>query len=193
MTVSSRLIAAGLVFALLVAIVGCGDSSDPSGPEETFIGFFRLGPTTTYLHVCLSLADPFYDGGVIDVVPILLADYGLAPGDEVRFEAMGDYHNGNGERTRGMGVFSSSGTLLATTEAHRVPDAIDAGDAYVTNPTWGCGNEPTDIPEDFAYEPTATVTIPGGATHLFLCVRDSWYADNTDLDDDCGVNVWKIE
>lgn len=190
---SSRVLAVWLAVAVAVGVFGCSDSDSPSEPEEIFVELFRLGPTATYLHVCLNPGDPFYDGGVEDAVPILLADHGIAPGDRLRLEAVGDYHNGNGERTRGVGVFSSSATLLSASEAHRVPDAIDAGEDYVTNPTYGCGGEPTDIPEDFAYEPEAAVTVPQGATHLFLCIRDSWYADNTDLDDDFGVNVWKIE
>lgn len=178
----------------MTALAGCSSSStSPSDPEETLVGLFRLGPTTTYLHVCTNPADQFYDGDVIDVDPIVLADHGLTPGDRIHFELVGDFNNGVSEVVRGMGVFSSSDTLLAATESHRVPGAVDAGEDYVTSPTHGCGQEPTDIPEDFAYDTPDTVTIPAGATHLFLCVRDSWYADNSDLDDDCGVNLWKLE
>ena len=156
------------------------------------MGLFRLGPKTTYLHVCTNQADPFYDGDVVDVDPILLADYELAPGDRIHFELVGDFNNGVTEVARGMGVFSSNDTLLAATESHRVPGAIEAGEDYVTGPTHGCGEQTTDIPEDFAYDTPKTVAIPAGATHLFLCVRDTWYGDNSDLDDDCGVNLWKL-
>lgn len=193
MRASRRLIVAGLVLLLLEAGVGCSDSSGPSEPTETLIDFFEIDPRATYLHTCSNPADAFYDDGAIEAVPMLLADHGLTPGDRIRIEAIGDYYNGLNDRTKGIAVFSSSATLLAASEPHRLPDAIEAGEDHVSGPTWGCGGEPMDIPEDFGFEPDVTVVIPQGATHLFYTVRDSYYEDNTDENDDFGVNIWLLE
>ena len=193
MRASRRLIVAGLVLLLLEAGVGCSDSSGPSEPTETLIDFFEIDPRATYLHTCSNPADAFYDDGAIEAVPMLLADHGLTPGDRIRIEAIGDYYNGLNDRTKGIALFSSSATVLAASEPHRVPDAIEAGEDHVSGPTWGCGQEPMDIPEDFGYEPDVTVVIPQGATHLFYTVRDSYYEDNTDENGDFGVNIWLLE
>ena len=193
MRASRRLIVAGLVLLLLEAGVGCSDSSGPSEPTETLIDFFEIDPRATYLHTCSNPADAFYDDGAIEAVPMLLADHGLTPGDRIRIEAIGDYYNGLNDRTKGIALFSSSATLLAASEPHRLPDAIEAGEDHVSGPTWGCGQEPMDIPEDFGYEPDVTVVIPQGATHLFYTVRDSYYEDNTDENGDFGVNIWLLE
>ena len=147
---------------LLEAGVGCSDSSGPSEPTETLIDFFEIDPRATYLHTCSNPADAFYDDGALDAVPILLADYGLAPGDEIRIEAIGDYYNGLNDRTKGIALFSSSATVLAASEPHRVPDAIEAGEDHVSGPTWGCGQEPMDIPEDFGYEPEDWAPVVDG-------------------------------
>ena len=193
MRASRRLIVAGLVLLLLEAGVGCSDSSGPSEPTETLIDFFEIDPRATYLHTCSNPADAFYDDGAIEAVPMLLADHGLTPGYRIRIEAIGDYYNGLNDRTKGIALFSSSATVLAASEPHRVPDAIEAGEDHVSGPTWGCGQEPMDIPEDFGYEPDVTVVIPQGATHLFYTVRDSYYEDNTDENGDFGVNIWLLE
>ena len=72
------------------------------------------------------------------------------------------------------------------------PDAIDAGQDYVSAPTYVDG-QPTDIPEDFKCDPEVLITIPDGATHLFLGARDVYFADNTDVDGDFGVRISRSE
>lgn len=72
-----------------------------------------------------------------------------------------------------------------------MPGAIKAGQDFDTGTTWFCDNEPNDIPEDFNCTPNVRVTIPANATHLFVAVRDSYYEDNTDDDDDFGVKISK--
>jgi len=179
------------VFILVMPgiITNCSDSSSPTDPQPRLIDFFSLNPRATYLHTCSKPSDTFYDDGAVDATPILLADLSLAPGDQIRLEAIGDYHNGNDERSKGIAVFTSSVTLLDASELHRIPDAIDAGQDFVTSPTFGCYNEVTDIPEDFGFEPETLVIIPMGATHIFICVRDSYYEDNSDSENDFGVNI----
>jgi hypothetical protein len=57
------------------------------------------------------------------------------------------------------------------------------------------GNQPTDIPEDFRVtnsdggRSSVTVTIPPGATHLFVGVEDSEPTDNRDPDGDYRVRI----
>lgn len=175
---------------------GCDDSDSVTGTEPspfTFVERFSVDPLATYLHVCSNPADPWFDDGALDTAPILLADYGLAPGDSLRFEVIGDFINGNNTRSRMIAVFSSTATLLGGSEIYRVPGAIDAGEDYATVETYGCGGEQTDIPEDFYCTPEVYVTVPAGATHLFFCARDSYYEDNTDAEGDFGMKIYKYE
>ena len=87
-----------------------------------------------------------------------------------------------GEGTGLLGVFSESNDLEDADFAERVPGAIDAGIDAQTPVTFypvGAG-QLTDIPEDFQiFTPTGfSVTIPSGATHLFLGVGDRFVSDN---------------
>ena len=96
-------------------------------------------------------------------------------------------------------MFSATADLKPIGERHRVPGAIDYGKDFVTPPTYmdqnwsdvadklaangiivDRGGE-TDIPEDFLVTPYTgmKVQIPRGAKYLFLCVNDSFYADDT--------------
>jgi hypothetical protein len=180
-----------LVLLQVLASFGCSSSTSPSEPDANLVGFFPLSAIATYLHLCTNAGDLFDDSGAADTVPIELAAHGLAPGDSITIEIVGDFHNGNGQRERAVAVFSSSDDLLAKTEAHRVPGAIAAGTAFFTPPNEGCGNAPTDIPEDFDCTPEVSITIPQGASHIFICARDSYYSDNSDAENDFGVRIWK--
>jgi hypothetical protein len=187
MKVCNISLVSGIVLVLLVVIVSCGKSSSPTEPQARLIGFFSLDPRATYLHTCS-------DYGAVNATPLLLSDLDLVPGDQIRLEAVGNYNNGNVEKEGGrIAVFSSSETLLGAGESHRVPDAIDAGEDFDTGETYFCDHEATDIPEDFGFEPETSVTIPVGATHLFICVTDSYYEDNSDDDNDFGVNIYILE
>jgi hypothetical protein len=127
---------------------------------------------------------------------VVLEDAGLAPGDILKLSYSvtppGLYlicNNSAFLRTAAqigvIGVFSSSDTLLGHNAVDpvkplRVPGAIDAGTDAFTGPTHFCNNEPNDIPQDFQIFPPggSTMQIPAGATHLFLGINDSFYADN---------------
>lgn len=127
---------------------------------------------------------------------ISLNSLGIVPGDQIRVAALGDFSVGSGfgDSTVSMiGVFSASAQLLGAGEAARVPAAVDAGDDYVTDPTW-VGALPTDIPQDFAIGFTATsnwtnLVVPVDATHLIVGILDSFYGDNADADGDLAVGV----
>jgi hypothetical protein len=188
MRACKRGLVALVVLALLGIGVGCGESSSPSEPGDdgVLVGFFGVDPAAAFLHTC---GDP----GAVDTEPIILADQGLVPGTSIRIEVLGQFFGGGGNSDGLEAVFSSSGTLLDGSELNRVPDAIDAGEDYDSPPTFGCGGEPTDIPEDFVCTPEVSVTIPVGATHLFLSATDVYFGDNTDTDEDFGVNIWKQE
>ncbi len=135
----------------------------------------------TYLHTtCDSPALPT----VVD-----LAAFGLAPGDGLKltysvappgfsFSGCGGPFVG-AEDTSILGVFSSSSTLLPPSAHPRVPGALEAGTDVSTGPTFFC-NELNDIPQDFRLFPPSgfTIQIPVGATHLFLGINDSYWADN---------------
>jgi len=81
------------------------------------------------------------------------------------------------------GLFSTSSTLLATNELNRVPGALMSAAAASSScnsaPTLN-GGLPTDIPGDFfiPFSGLAGVSIPTGASFLFIAVPDNFFADN---------------
>jgi hypothetical protein len=135
------------------------------------------------------------DDPALAASPLDLAALGVAPGDYVRLRSVGSFDNGpQGDTfTSLIGVFSSTATLLASGNQHRVPDAIDVGFEFTSANTWR-GNLPTDIPEDFAItygdeNPHVMVRVPVAAAYLFVAPHDSLYYDNTDPNGDYGFRI----
>lgn len=167
--------------------IGPRQTPTPRPAEATEIG---VDPSATYLHTAAD--DP-----AADATPIPLGELGIEPGSEVTLTRVGSYTKG-GPGGQGLtAVFSASSELLAPEELDRLPDAIDAGEDYETSPTY-YGDEQTDIPEDFLVstqdgsDPSVTVTVPAEASHLFVAAIDNLYADNTDEDDDFGVEITPV-
>jgi uncharacterized membrane protein len=159
--------------------------------------FYPIDPADAYLHV--EAGDT---AGA--AIPINLAAAGFAPGDVLHMRRVGDFiavvPGGLDDQTGLAGVFSSSNVLLSETLLDRVQNAIatENGIEVVSNLTWP-SNEPTDISEDFLIGPpggqrpsTVMVTVPPGATHLFVAVPDNRFLDNSDPDGDFGVEINKI-
>lgn len=140
-----------------------------------------IDPTAAYLRT--------NDDPCLDAIPIELSMLSISGGDYLRLAQLGDFNNGPGGDIykRMIGVFSSNDSLLDSSLLHRIPGAIDAGEDFVTSPTY-VGNLPTDIPEDFWID-TVIVQVPDSALFLFVSTHDSWYWDNSDPDSDFAVNI----
>ena len=140
-----------------------------------------IDPTAAYLRT--------NDDPCLDAIPIELSTLSISGGDYLRLAQLGDFNNGPGGDIykRMIGVFSSNDSLLESSLLHRIPGAIDAGEDFVTSPTY-VGNLPTDIPEDFWID-TVIVQVPDSALFLFVSTHDSWYWDNSDPDSDFAVNI----
>jgi hypothetical protein len=140
-----------------------------------------IDPTSAYLRT--------NDDPCLDAIPIELSTLGISVGDYLRLAQLGDFNNGPGGDIykRMIGVFSSNDSLLDSSLLHRVPGAIDAGEDFVTSPTY-VGNLPTDIPEDFWID-TVIVQVPDSALFLFVSTHDSWYWDNSDPDSDFAISI----
>jgi hypothetical protein len=169
-----------------------------SGLDETgsySIDFNRceipIAAKSTYLHVGGSdLAE--------NATPISLASRGIAPGDLVKLVRQRDFVDelsGPDNATQMCGIFSASDALNVSTGVHRVTDALEPGGGLecVTLATSPDG-EATDISEDFrvsfggeSIPHISYVTVPPGATHLFLAAPDTRYANNSDPEPDFGV------
>lgn len=146
-----------------------------------------ITPNASFLH-----KDPF--DSPADAVPIPLAGLGLTPGSIVKLQSSGDWDNGPGADVHFhfAAVFSASSTLLPATERYRVPDALGVGidqNMGVTCPS----ADSMDTPQDFRIDTTGVVvTIPLGATHLFVMPLDCYSVDNTDPDGDCALTITVI-
>lgn len=146
-----------------------------------------VAPNVSFLHT-----DP--TDFPADATPISLAGLGLTPGSVIKLQSVGDWDNGPGGDIHfwQAGVFSGSSTLLPGTERYRVPDALGVGiniNLGVTCPY----ADSMDTPQDFRIDTTGVVlTIPLGATHLFVMPLDCFSMDNTDPDGDCGLKITVI-
>ena len=149
----------------------------------------KLDSRATYLRTAAQ------DTNSRSTLPITLSSLGVAPGSTVKLTQLGDFNCTStcGDLSIGMiAVFSSSSTLLAASQPHRVPGAIDVGVDIVTATTF-FGALVTDIAQDFAVPGAGVaVTIPAGATHLFVAAHDSHYGDNGDPDGDFAVRIEQV-
>lgn len=113
-----------------------------------------------------------------------LGRLGLEPGTLIRLEALGEFSWSADElpedATSMIGVFSSSATLLAADNLHRVTGALDAAPEIETAPTL-FGGIATDIAQDFPIV-ASELRIPAGARYLFVAAPDIFYSDNLDRD-----------
>ena len=148
---------------------------------------FPLDSRATYLRL--------NDDPGLDATPVSLAALGVSPGDYVRLQSVGDFDNGpDGDTFESLvGVFSSTPTLLASSNQHRVPGAIDVGFEFQTSNTWR-GNLPTDIPQDFLISHHAlfayvVVRVPANGAYLFVTPSDSLFYDNNDPDGDFALRI----
>ena len=157
----------------------------------------QLDPKATYLK---TNNDPT----ALNAVAIDLVALGIAAGDLVVFEQTGDY-DANGalpgltDSSTGMSaVFSSSTTLTASSNLNRVSGATTALDftgAALPNhnsQVTAFGNLPTNISQDLRVtDETIPIILPATATHVFFSADDSYFEDNTDPDNDWGVNIFR--
>lgn len=184
-----RLILAAAPLILLAACDTYGIDPAPvptpaPGGVDT-LGALRLGPRATYLRT-------HRDSAAALPLRVALDSLGAAPGDALTFFVSGyatlDPAAPQPTRSRDVvGVFAASSNLEAPAAPRRVRDALDAGADFVTDST-ALGRYATDVPEDF-FATRATVTVPSGATHLFLALHDVFYSDNVSVGDGVLVTV----
>ncbi len=145
-----------------------------------------IDPRVAFLHVNSDNA--------LNAPAISLASLGAAPGKCLRLSRLGNFDNGPGGDTftSMIGVFSSSSVLLAGSNLHRVPGAIDAGIDVLTSNTY-FGNQVTDIDEDFSISTTGVddivIKVPAGAAFLFVCPSDQLFQDNSDPNGNYALQV----
>ena len=153
---------------------------------------YPMNAKATYLHTN-------QDASAVNALAIPLSERAYAPGTWITITALGDFKVGNAfndEYVSMAGLFSSSNTLLGPTAANRVPGAIDAGEDYLTAPTWN-GTQATDIAADFAIglsdaQRSVTLPIPDGASWLIVGIVDSYFSDNSDTDGDLAVAINEV-
>jgi hypothetical protein len=167
---------------LLIAVMNYVGLSQ-TGTQDTLI---FINPKSSYLRLN-------NDSGALDAIPIKLSDIGLYDRDYIILQQQGDYNNGpGGDVYTGMtGVFSFTDSLLESSLQYRIPDAIEAGEDFITHNTW-YGDFVTDIPEDF-YIDSIVIQIPDSGKYLFISPHDSWFNDNSDPDSDYSVRILKTE
>ena len=160
----------GLLF-LVVQIVGTSVQAAPT--------FFQVDPTGSYL-----LRDP--GDQEIPATSIALQALGVSGGDLLVLQAVGAFQfepGLNDDAQSLVAVFSGPAGILMPGPANSVPPRE-------TSPT--CGNNiPTDIAEDFnvPYDSSLTVQIPVGADAILFTPDDCLTSDNTDPNNDFGVEI----
>jgi hypothetical protein len=170
-------------FVLAAGLLACSVASSLSHAAT----FLPLDAKATYLHTFNDNPTP------PPAFALNLASLGFFPGSRITLQVVGDVDNGPGGDTftYTMGVFSSSAVLLDNSLRERVVGALATdAPAFLSSPTF-MGGRPTDIAQDFGFDIGVgiTVTVPVGATTLFLAKSDQWYHDNSDPDGDYGVLI----
>jgi hypothetical protein len=166
---------------------GDRDYSLEAGQDAIFLprAYFPLNPSATYLHICQDNAQ--------NAQPISLEGMEITPGDWICLDNEGSFaytEDPGWISYECIAVFSSSSTLLGGGSAHRVPGAINAGENFWTWATGECGEEPTDIPQDFRVtDDGVIIQVPAGAKFLFMCGHDSQYHDNWAPSGRFGVQI----
>lgn len=153
-----------------------GSDDDGSAPGDSSDDVIPVDPRQTYT---LTWKDDARDAPAI-----LLADYGMSPGDVVCGQAVGDFYTEPGVLASSRGypqitaIFSATDVLLPSAQRYRVKGAIDTPEDVETLATAYDGLE-TDVDEDFDAT-GGCITVPDGARYVFLAAYDAFYADNTD-------------
>ena len=136
------------------------------------------------------------DALATDAPSLPIASLGVQPGMWLRLRALGDWDDGSSLDvvTDLVGVFAGSSTLGPDTLQQRLTAAVAGGTAYAATSGTAVGNLPMDIGEDFwisrtGFSDEVTIRVPNGAAHLFVCVPDAFYSDNSDPDFDFGIEV----
>jgi len=134
---------------------------------------------------------------VIDLQTV--GGFGLQTGDVIRLTALGDmcFNNGSSCQSPTFGAVFSSSALFESNNVttNRVINALSApgGTTGVVSPTTVNGGFNTDISQDFlVYQISGTViTLPNinQYRYLFIGIVDSYYGDNSDLDNNLQVQL----
>jgi hypothetical protein len=153
---------------------------------------FPVAPTNTFHRVN-------QDPGATNAFSLPIGAFGVTPGQWLKLRCVGEWNNGvSGEVLRDMvGCFAATGVLLDGAQQNRLPQPIATGPQYVPTTGTAVGNLPLDISQDFwisrtGYASEVNVRVPAGSVHLFVCVPDSFYSDNTDFDANLGLEVTVI-
>ncbi len=174
------------LLALALVLAACDtDGIDTITPTYDPVDV-TLVPTDTYLRTNV-------DPEATDAVGIPLDSLNIRPGDRVAFGVAGsvilDPTSGFSSRDV-MGVFSDSPVLGASDQLVRVSGNLAAGRNYVSLVT-AQGELPTDIPNDFRVN-GGPVTVPAGATHMFIGISDAYFSDNMASGSGLRVRVVRI-
>ena len=113
----------------------------------------------------------------------------LQAGDIIFIQGLGNYlpepveYGGSDTHAWMIGVFANSGKFYSPGEDSNY-ESIESAPTYV-------GNIPTDIPEDFyiPFDGSVKLQVPVGATEILFSADDDKFTDNSDPNNDFGVQV----
>ncbi len=155
-----------------------------SGPT-----FIQVNPKGTYLFVETSC----FNDQAEEPTSVSLSTLGIAPGMLITLRRKGAFKAGdafNDDQTTLGAVFKgSSGFLFPGAGGNQVCENSSSCRAFKSIPT-ACSALTTDIPEDFNVAAQPTVEVPNGATEILFTPNDSFWNDNTDPNNDYGVEIF---
>lgn len=164
--------------------------------ELNFTAFLQVKVNGTYLFVdTVGGIQPEFGTFLRDVkvspttfsLTELYRDLNLREGDKVVLQAVGLHIPGPGWGNVANGLIA---VFLDQNNNFLKPGDDGDFNSIQTPPTYPVGF-PTDIPQDFyisTSQPTS-VQIPLGAQKIAFSPNDNFFADNTDPDNDYGVNI----
>jgi len=148
--------------------------------DTTFLlgqAFFKVDPKGSYFNGSGDAANA--------ATKVSLASLSVAAGDLLYIGRMGDYQNSATAADNSGGMVAS----FLNAAGQRVAPAVFLSSTSTYNQSTGS----IDVTEDFDVNSGSTqVLVPVGATQIQFAARDSYFADNTDPDNDFGVNLRRL-
>jgi len=145
--------------------------------------FFKIDPSGSYLADTVGGANGVGKDPASTPTKVLLTAFGAAPGSVITLSAVGNYKSA----ATSTDTSTSLAAVFVNATGQRIEPEAFLGYATLTQSS----GKATTVAEDF-FVPIGglvQVHVPVGAVEVWFSVNDTFFSDNTDPDNNFGVNV----
>jgi len=145
--------------------------------------FFKIDPSGSYLADTVGGTNGVGKDAAPASTKVLLSSFGAAPGSVITLSAVGNY--------RSAATSTDTSTSLAAVFVNATGQRIEP-DAFLGYSTLTqSSGKATSVSQDFFVPISGLVQVhvPVGAVEIWFSVNDTFFSDNTDPDNNFGVNA----